>query len=394
MRALTATFFCDLSGMIPAVLHRGHARDARLDVRLVSLIRLTGLGPRKCAMTHKRGGLLAQIEADVANNRVPLSSLLQKCIVLGGQARSDQMRDWARQELNGYAGVDTVPEYRHVPAAVMAVITNMAGYNAVPRRLDVSVFDPRIRDVIRETVGDLEDAILGAGIGELEALAGQGTDMHRLVPPWSGVMADTLSKYHMTAGSRVAEVYWAVPNTSILGILSRVRTALAELVGELITLTPQDQEVPDKLAADQVAQFIITGDRSVINYSLQHAAGGGTNVTVTGAAPGPVTVSGAHGTAIGSQTASGANSSVAGTQTASGAGSSVVGGQAVQAGRDAVTAGRDAAIPVADGQPAKGGWWARLRKRGAVVAFSTIIGAIAAVAGVVVAILIAAGWKP
>ena len=48
-------------------------------------------------------------------------------------------------------------------------------------------------------------------------------------------------------------------NASIRGVLVRVRTALAELVAELITLTPQDQEVPDKLAADQAIQFVITG---------------------------------------------------------------------------------------------------------------------------------------
>ena len=73
-------------------------------------------------------------------------------------------------------------------------------------------------------------------------------------------------------------------------------------------LTPQDQEVPDKLAADQATQFVITGDRPTINYSSQHASDGGTNVTVAGAsAPGPVTVSGARGSAIGNQTASGAN---------------------------------------------------------------------------------------
>ena len=78
-------------------------------------------------MVHKRGGLLAQIETDVTDDRVPLSSLLQKCIVLGGQAGSEKMRAWARRELNGYAGADTVPDYRHVPAAVMAVITNSVG---------------------------------------------------------------------------------------------------------------------------------------------------------------------------------------------------------------------------------------------------------------------------
>jgi hypothetical protein len=42
---------------------------------------------------------------------VLLSSILQKCIVLGGQAGSEKMRDWARQELRGYAGEpDSIPE--------------------------------------------------------------------------------------------------------------------------------------------------------------------------------------------------------------------------------------------------------------------------------------------
>ena len=94
-----------------------------------------------------------------------------------------------------------------------------------------------------------------------------------------------------------------------------------------------------------------------------------------------MTVSSAHGSAVGSQIASGANSSV-------------VGGQAAQACRDAVTAGLNARISAADDQPVKEGWWTRLWKRGAVVAFSTIIGTVAAVAGVIVAILVAAGWKP
>lgn len=345
-------------------------------------------------MVHRRGGLLAQIEADVVDDSVPLSSLLQKCIVLGGQAGSEKMRDWARRELNGYAGADTVPDYRHVPAAVMAVITNRAGYNGGTTRIDDSVFPAQIRDMIREKV-DLEDAILGGGIGELEALASEGTEEHRLIPGWSSFIKDTLNEFNMGPTSRVAEVYWSVSNASIRGLLVRVRTALAELVAELITLTPQDQEVPDKVAADQAVQFVITGDRPTIHYSSQHAAGGGTNVTVGGgAAPGPVTVSGAQGSAIGSQTASGANSSVVGSQAANGADSSVVGGQAVQAGRDAVAAGQDAAIPGAGGQRVKEGWWARLRKRGAVVAFAIIIGAVAGVAGVVVAILVAAGWKP
>lgn len=346
-------------------------------------------------MAHKRGGLLAQIEADVVDDTVPLSSLLQKCIVLGGQAGSEKMREWARQELNGYAEADTTPDYRHVRVAVMIVITNRAGYNGMTQRIDDSVFPAQIRDMIREKV-DLEDAILGGGIGELEALASEGTDEHHLIPSWSSFIKDTLNQFNMDSISRVAEVYWSVSNASIRGLLVRVRTALAELVAELITLTPQDQEVPDKLVADQAVQFVITGDRPTVHYSSQHASDGGTNVASGGgSAAGPVTVSGVHSSAIGSQTASGANSSVVGIQAANGANSSVLSGQAVQAGHDAVSAGRDATtITSAENQPVKEGWWARLRKRGVVVAFAIIIGAIATVVGTVVGICVWIGWTP
>jgi hypothetical protein len=186
----------------------------------------------------------------------------------------------------------------------------------------------------------------------------------------------------MASNSRVAEVYWSVSNASIRGVLVRVRTALAELVAELITLTPQDQEVPDKFAADDAVQFVITGDRPVIHYSRQQAADGGTNVMVVGdPSTGTVTVSGAHGSAIGSQAANGANSTATGTQ-------------AVHAGRDAATAGHDATVTGAGDQFGKEGWWARLRKRGMIVAFATIVDAIAAVGGTIVGVWVWLGWKP
>lgn len=346
-------------------------------------------------MANRRGGLLSQIEAGVVDDTVPLSSLLQKCVVLGGQAGSEKMRDWARQELNGYDGVAPVPDYRHIPAALMAVVTNRAGYNGMTQRIDKSAFPSQIRDMIGEKI-DLEDAILGEGIGVLEAMAGQGRDEHRLIPSWSSFIADTLNKLNTAWNSHVAEVYWSVSNASIRGLLVRVRTALAELVAELITLTPQDQDVPDKQAADQAVQFVITGDRATINYSHQQAADGGTNVTVASgaSAPGPVTVAGAHASAIGSQTVSGPNSSVVGSQTATGADSSVAGGQAVQAGHDAVAAGEDVTITGAEDQPVNEGWWARLRKRGMFVAFATIVSAIAAVAGTAVGICAWVGWTP
>ena len=217
-------------------------------------------------MARRRGGLLAQIEADLIDNRGSLSSLLQRCVVLGRRAGSEELRDWARWELNGYAGADTVPDYRHIHAVVMAVITNNAGYNAITQRIHEDVFGDQIRDIIRDVVGDIEDVPIPYGIGMLEELASQGTDMHRLSPPFSDVMADTLNEYNVAPNSRVAQVYWSVSNASLRSILVRVRTALADQVAELIPLTPQDQDVPDKQAPAQAIQINITGQRPTIHF--------------------------------------------------------------------------------------------------------------------------------
>jgi hypothetical protein len=216
----------------------------------------------------KRSDLLAQIATDVAGNKRPLSSLLQTCIVLGGSAGSEKMRDWARRELDGYDGsADSVPDYRHVHAVLMAVITNNAGYNGITQRIQEDVFPRQIRDLLRETVGDIEDVPLPYGIGMLEGLASQGTDAHHLSPPWSSVMADTLNRYNMAPNSRVAQVYWSVSNAAISSVLVRVRASLADTVAELNTMPPQDQDdIPDRQATAQEINLMVTGHYATFHF--------------------------------------------------------------------------------------------------------------------------------
>ncbi len=314
-------------------------------------------------MSHRRGGPLAQVEAGVADNTVLLSSLLQKCIVLGGDAGSEKLRDWARRELNGYRGPgEEVPTYRHVPAPLMAEITSRAGYG-ITLRIPESAFPGQVRDIIHEKL-DLKDAIVTMGVGELEAMASEHTGVHTISPGWGDFIADKLNTISVAPDSHVARVYWAVPNSALRGLLTRIRAALADLVAELSRLTPEDQQVPPKLAADQAIQFVINGNGTSIHYSPQSTAGGGTNLTISGPAAGPTTVAGAHD------------------------------GHAVKADRDALTTGRDVAVPPVGDPPSEESWWTRLRKRGVVVTLATIIGAIAVVIGTAVAIFTWLGWTP
>ena len=207
-------------------------------------------------MAHKRESLLAQIEAGVLDDSVPVASLLQKCIVLGGKAGSEKMRDWARQELNGYE-VDTVPPYRRVYTGLMAIFTNWAGFNGMHQRIVPSMFPQQIRDILAEVGVDVETAVLVGGIGELEALAKRDEPDHHLMPPWGDVMVDTLQKHFVAPDTRVKVVYWPLSDASLRGLLVKVRTALAELIAELIASTPESQDVPDKAAADQAGCDLI-----------------------------------------------------------------------------------------------------------------------------------------
>lgn len=330
-------------------------------------------GGRICAMTGRREGLLAQIETGVLDDRVPLASLLQKCIVLGGRAGSEKMRDWARRELNGYpSDLESLPDYRRVSASLYATVTNDAGYNSMEQELHRSDFPSRFHD------WDPNELPLRQGIGELEAFAESGEQTHRFTSTRAQLLIGAMNRSSSAPNSHVAALYWELPNAAIRGVLVGVRTALAELVAELEVLTPAGQEVPDKAAADQAVQLVVTGERPTINVTTQHAAAGGTNLSTIQA--GPLTVASGSGTAIGSQTASGQNSTVVGAQTAHG-------DHATVTGHDSGT------TPDALGHEREG-WWTRLRKRGVLVAFFTITGGIAGIVAAIAAVLTLVDWTP
>ena len=57
--------------------------------------------------------LLDQIEFEAMEGQVVKA--LRRCLALGGRAGNSNLRNWARQELEGYEGND-LPEYRKVKA--------------------------------------------------------------------------------------------------------------------------------------------------------------------------------------------------------------------------------------------------------------------------------------
>ena len=61
--------------------------------------------------------LIEELQRDALDSRVPVTELLQKCLVVGGKLAVDDLADWARQELDGYKDISAVPAYRDARGA-------------------------------------------------------------------------------------------------------------------------------------------------------------------------------------------------------------------------------------------------------------------------------------
>lgn len=53
--------------------------------------------------------LLDQIETEALDESASLAGALRKCVALGGRTGSEQLRDWATLELEGYKDLDENP---------------------------------------------------------------------------------------------------------------------------------------------------------------------------------------------------------------------------------------------------------------------------------------------
>ncbi|MFZ1005873.1 MAG: hypothetical protein WAN65_03490 [Candidatus Sulfotelmatobacter sp.] len=60
--------------------------------------------------------LLNDIITLATDDTKSLSSLLRKCLVLAHEIKNERLKNWANQELNGYAPSDQLPDYRIIPA--------------------------------------------------------------------------------------------------------------------------------------------------------------------------------------------------------------------------------------------------------------------------------------
>lgn len=199
--------------------------------------------------------LLDRMERDLTDARVPTSELLRLCVLLGGQAGSAALRDWARLELDGYAGVDTeIPRYRRVSGVLM--LDGATTVNLISQQ-PIDPIQLRLPEAMESALrGPVE---LAQPLAELEGLASGG--VVKIAPPGMTTIVALANHKSMGNGQAITALYWTISASTIAAVVDRVRTQLAALTAELRSATPPDQPIPSGASADEAIQIVIHGNQ-------------------------------------------------------------------------------------------------------------------------------------
>ncbi len=216
--------------------------------------------------------LLSEIEADLATD-APLAPTLRKCVLLGGQAGSVQLREWSMKELRGYKeDGESTPDYRTIGASIhaSAVTGNTIVTGQHVGEIHIEGWDEPIR----------EEMTFYSGIGEVEALIQQAENDNgfvKLALPLG--IAALIDQQSGNPFQQTTALYRNVSVAALRGIVDQVRTTLTELVAEMRAGLPSDAETPSAALATQALNVAVHGNKARVTVTNAQSADNSTSTT-------------------------------------------------------------------------------------------------------------------
>jgi len=212
----------------------------------------------------RRPSLLEQIEQAALDDTSDIAGALRKCVALGGQSGSEELRAWATRELKGYNAGDDLPEYRTVgaPIALDGATFNarITGQQISPGALPSPMCDHIKEEIdLRLPLAEIIEAVKTADGNVVRMSLPSGADIARL-------MNYEAKQHDPYLVQQITRLYWEVHVSSLLRIVDVVRTTLVELVAEIRAGTPRDAE-PTKAVTDQAVNVAIYGDKNRIKLT-------------------------------------------------------------------------------------------------------------------------------
>lgn len=204
--------------------------------------------------------LLRSLREVLLDESQPLPGLLRKCLLLGAETGSDSLREWARNELNGYGETDRVPDYRIVRGVPISVDSISGNTWAKGQIIDRHQLPRKAWEYVPEEFPFKQP------IEELERLSEQ----KRLSFTSPGLSyAQSIWNGELGAFQNIMSMSYVMSGSAVAGIVGQVRTKLVDLVADLTSDTPLS-ELPGKDQVDAAVDHRI-GD--IYNTTIHTADG-------------------------------------------------------------------------------------------------------------------------
>ncbi|SRR6266446_1847693 len=191
--------------------------------------------------------LLDEIIDAAADEKVPIGTLLRKCLVLQQQVKNEKFRAWLDRELDGYDQMEELPPYRVFNCVNKGlVIGGAAMLNDQPIPLDV------MEEKDRELV---EKVYLDQPAASYENRPNQSANA---ALPWNPSLTAKYQTKFFRRPMVLNRAWQEIPGSVLVGLLEQIRTRVLRFALELKDNLPSN-------AADSTQVSPAVVERSVVN---------------------------------------------------------------------------------------------------------------------------------
>lgn len=203
--------------------------------------------------------ILKDLRDQVLDESESLVGLLRKCLALGALTGSDELREWANNELKGYPDDAPLPPYRSITAPLF--IDSMGGnMYSKGQQINHLQIPKDLREYVPEALAFRQP---------LEEIVQTATSSQKSLRMGYAIFSLVAAKWTEQLGmfQSINSLYFLVPPSSVAGIVSMIRTTLVEIVIDLAKDVPLDS-LPSKAKVDSVVQVHI-GSKDEYQVSVQ-----------------------------------------------------------------------------------------------------------------------------
>ncbi len=216
--------------------------------------------------------LLRDIQNEATESTVPVSTVLRRAQTLAFRLSHEPLKQWTRNELEGYPSIDVLPDYRRFSLGALPVKGEFVDPTGIYSNIPIA--PTQVPDYARER---LFTPAFMQGVAEYEALLATG--LHEFPIPWTG---DEVLLMRQTALPGLTRAAQMMSSNTIAGMLDQVRNRILSFSLEI------EQENPDAGEAKPGEQPIPEATVTNIFHNTIHgshnviaAAGHNARITVS-----------------------------------------------------------------------------------------------------------------